>query len=536
MRMESRVSLGWPSMMAAAFVLVALGAVGAYVVIPSGGPSAFSARDSDTASSAAASELLPASALEESSPGPAPTQQTVEVTLTNEVVERAGIVVVPVAADGGSEGLRAPGVVEANAYRQVAVTPLVAGRVTAVGVELGQAVQRGQMVAQIFSPELAEAETRYVSARATLGAHEQELARTEQLVAIGAVSRQDLERIQAEHAARRADLESAEARLHLLGFSAAAVTAIASGNDQGTSLDVPAPITGVVTERAANVGLNVTPTSPLLTVTDLSTVWIVVDIYERDFRHVTVGSPAQVTTHAYPDETFEGRVSYIDPRVSPETRTAKARIEVPNRRGELRLGMYAEAIFRSRGGESMPMVPRAAVQHVGDRTVVYLADVSKPATFIEREVRLGAAVGDHWQVLSGIQTGDSVVSEGSFSVRAERERLGLREKSATSPAVPATQKEAASQGPEDIQEATIVVGDASFEPSRLTLHANVLARLTFTRTSATTCATSVVFPALKITKALPINEPVSLEFTPRRAGELAFACGMNMLRGTIVIR
>jgi len=202
-------------------------------------------------------------------------------------------------------------------------------------------------------------------------------------------------------------------------------------------VDVPAPISGVVTARTANVGLNVDQTTPLLTVTDLSTVWVVVDVYEKDFSHVTVGSRAQITTHAYPDRSLDGRVSYIDPQVSSETRTAKARIEVANPRADLRLGMYAEALFKSEGGASMPMVPRAAVQNVGDRTVVYLVDPVKPGTFIEREVRLGAAAGDHVSVLSGVQVGDVVVGEGSFSVRAERERLGPRASPSTSVQGPA---------------------------------------------------------------------------------------------------
>ena len=536
MSVASRVSLGWPSLIGAALLLVALGAAGTYVALRSGGPSGSSVVEPDTAASDAASAPPPMAGLRGSDSTPTGLAlPDLEITLTEAGVERGGIVVVRVAAGVVGEGLRAPGVVQPNAYRQVTVTPLVAGRVTRVGAELGQAVQRGQMVAQVFSPELAEAQTRYVSAQADLGAREQELARTEQLVGIGAASRQELERIHAEHTARRADLESAESRLRLLGLSAAAIEVLAPGKGQGATVDVPAPIAGVVTERTANVGLNVDQMTPLLTVTDLSTVWIVVEVYERDFSRVMVGGPAQITTHAYPDRTLEGRVSYIDPQVSPETRTAQARIEVPNPRGDLRLGMYAEALFTSEGGASMPMVPRAAVQHVGDRTVIYLVDAAKPATFIEREVRLGAAVGDQVPVLSGVQAGDVVVSEGSFSIRAERERLGLRLSSGTSLAGPATPERAAVQGTADVQEATITVGDTGFQPSRLTLRAGVPARLTFTRTSNTTCATSVVFPSLTITRELPLNARVVIEFTPRQAGEVAFACGMNMLRGTIVV-
>ena len=372
MTAESRVSLARPTLAGVALLLVALGASGTYVGLRYVGLSGSVTGQPATVVPPVSSVTASSAALPGSDSNSAVALPDVEVTLTKEGVERGGIVVAPVLTGAAGEGLRAPGVVQPNAYRQVVVTSLVSGRVTRVGAELGQVVQQGRIVAQVFSPELAEAQTRYVSARAELGAHEQELARTEKLVDIGAASRQELERIHAEHTARRADLESAESRLRLLGLSAAAVEVLAPGKGQGATVDVPAPMAGVVTERTANVGLNVDQTTPLLTVTDLSTVWVVVDVYEKDFSHVAVGSAAQITTHAYPDRNIEGRVSYIDPQVSPETRTARARIEVPNPRGDLRLGMYAEALFRSGGGASMPMVPRAAVQNVGDRTVVYL--------------------------------------------------------------------------------------------------------------------------------------------------------------------
>ena len=139
-----------------------------------------------------------------------------------------------------------------------------------------------------------------------------------------------------------------------------------------------------------------------------------------------VGSEAAITTSARPELTLRGRVSYIDPQVSADTRTAKVRIEVPNPSGELRLGMYADVVVAGASGTSTPRVPRNAVQNVGDRTVVYLANPKDPGKFIEREVRLGQTSGEQVEVVSGVQPGDVVVTEGSFFVRAERERLGLR--------------------------------------------------------------------------------------------------------------
>ena len=353
-------------------------------------------------------------------------------------------------------------------------------------------------------------------------------------MAIGAASRQELERIHAGHTARRADVESAASRLQLLGLSADAIEVLGPGKNQGATTNVPAPIAGVVTERLANVGLNVDQATQLFTVVDLSSVWVVASLYEPDFGRVRIGSPATITTNAYPGLALKGRVSYIDPQVSPETRTAKVRIEVANPRNDLRLGMYAEALLGDERGVSTPMIPRSAVQNVDDRTVVYLVNPKEPGRFVEREVRLGMATGNQVAVLTGVQTGDVVVGEGSFSVRAERERLGLRAGPTSS--VTAGSRSDAPPGAPPVQEVRVTVTEASFDPQRITLRAGVPARITFNRTSEKTCATTVVFASLNIRRELPFNIPVTIEFTPEKPGEIAFACGMSMLRGTVVVQ
>lgn len=526
MTAESRVTVRWTVLMVAAGALLAAGAGAAYLGLRSN-PGAAPAPNG-AVKAAGTTAPTPGPGLEPASTPVASSALTdVVVTIAPEAVERAGITVTTVVAESGSSGLRAPGVVEPDAYRVVAVTPLVSGRVTSVAAELGQHVRRGQTLAQVFSPELAEAETRYVSVRAQLEAHALELARTEKLVEIGAASRQELERIHADHSAHRADVQSAASRLELLGLSATSIDALGPGKPMDAMTDVPAPISGVVTERAANVGLNVDQSTSLFTVVDLSRVWIVADIFERDFARVRVGTPATVTTTAYPDLALQGRVSYIDPQVNPQTRTARVRIEVPNARQELRLGMYAEAQFEGAGGESTPMIPRGAVQNVGDRTVVYLVDPREAGRFVEREVRLGATAGDRVTVRAGVQPGDVVVGEGSFYVRAEVERLGLRASLPAPPPTPATAT---------VQAVRIDVGAAGFEPATVSLRARVPARLTFVRTTDATCGTEVVFPSLDIRRALPLNAPVVIEFTPAKAGDIAFVCGMNMVKGVVVAR
>lgn len=419
----SRVTLSWPAVAAAMVALLAVGAGATYLLMQrSAGPG------QPMEERAAQTTAAPSSATGNSSSStPERPLSDVTVTLSPEAMKRAGIELVPVTRGAAaSSAVRMPGTVEANAYKQVVVTPLVAGRVTRVLVELGDLVRRGQTLMQVFSPELAEAQTKYLSAKAELEAHELELGRTAKLVAIGAASQQEMERLHAEHAAKQAGVQSLRSRLVLLGMPAPAIDGLSPGKQIEASIDIPAPIAGVITERSANMGVNVDTSTKLLTVVDLSSVWVVGALYERDFARVRVGSAASVTTTADPSLARQGRVSYIDPQLSPDTRTARVRVEVPNPRQELRLGMYADIEIAATANRQAVMVPRSAVQNVSERQVVYVANPTEPGKFIEREVQLGDASGEQVEVVSGVQPGDQVVSKGSFFLRAERERLGLR--------------------------------------------------------------------------------------------------------------
>jgi hypothetical protein len=212
------------------------------------------------------------------------------------------------------------------------------------------------------------------------------------------------------------------------------------------------------------------------------------------------------------------------------------RTEVPNTGGELRLGMYADVVVAGASGASTLRVPRRAVQNVGDRTVVYLANPKELGKGVEREVRLGQIFGEQVEVVSGVQPGDVVVTEGSFFVRAERERLGLRPAASTANANATSASSSAGPNSEAAQTAKVIVSEQGYEPAKVTLRAGALARITFVRTTDKTCGTEVVFPSLNIKRALPLNQPVVIEFTPAKSGEIAFACGLNMLHGAIVVQ
>ena len=195
--------------------------------------------------------------------------------------------------------------------------------------------------------------------------------------------------------------------------------------------------------------------------------------------------------------------------------------------------MFTDVAVVSPGTVSVLSVPKDAIQSVGDRQVVYVAAADDPTKFLEREVRAGRALGDRVEVLAGVSAADSVVSKGSFFLRAEAERLGLR---STQSAPPASSAVGAQAGTTGIQTAKILVTEKGFEPERVSLKAGSPARLTFLRTTDKTCGTEVVFRSLDIKRDLPLNQPVAIDFTPAKTGDVAFACGMNMLTGVVVVQ
>ena len=290
-----------------------------------------------------------------------------------------------------------------------------------VSVELGSSVERGQPLAIIFSSELAEAQMKYLSMQAMLEADHQKRQRTEKLVALGAASRQELEEIVAVHSARETELAAARQRLLLLGLSPERVEKLRNASQVVSEVTVPAPANGVAIARSVNPGQVVSSGQDLFVVTDLSTVWVIGDLYEKDFPMVRVGSGATVTVPSAPQNPLRGPVAYIDPRVDPATRTAKVRVEVPNPKGELRLGMFVSVAFESGSSQRATVIARTAIQNVGDRTVVYVP-TEDAGRFVERPVKLGPAMGGSVQVLEGLKPGEKVVTDGSFFLRAEASR------------------------------------------------------------------------------------------------------------------
>jgi RND family efflux transporter MFP subunit len=341
-----------------------------------------------------------------------------QVELGPDDLKKAQVRTVHVDVRETSGTLRVPGIVNPDEYREVHVTPLVGGVIRQVPVELGDHVRRGQPMAVIFSSDLADAETGYLAMLAELEADHKKLERTQKLVKLGAASKQEEEDVTADHAAHEAHVRAALAKLQLLGASDRQIAALKQAEQIDAHFSVPTPINGIVLTRTANPGLVTNMSQELFTVVDLSTVWVMASINEKDFSTIHVGTTAMVTAPAYPGRVWKGRVVYIQPQVDPNTRTAQARIEVANPDESLRLDMYMDVAFMSAGGKGLT-VPESAVQAIGEKQYVFLPVSDSEGSFAVRQVRLGPASNGFYPVLEGLKVNDEVVKDGSFILKAE---------------------------------------------------------------------------------------------------------------------
>ena len=342
----------------------------------------------------------------------------VHVDLAPDDLKKAQIQTVHVDMQETASTLRVPGVVNADEYKEVHVTPLVGGVIKQVPVVLGDHVRRGQPMAVIFSSDLADAETGYLAMSAELEADHKKLERTQNLLKLGAASQEEEEEVAASHAAHEAHVRAALEKLRLLGASDRQIAALKQAEQIDANFSVPAPINGVVLTRTANLGLVTNMSQELFTVADLSTVWVMASINEKDFSTVHVGTTATVTTPAYPGRAWKGSVVYIQPQVDPTTRTAQARIEVANPDESLRLDMYMDVAFISANGKGLA-VPESAVQAIGEKQYVFLPIKDSDGCFAVRQVKLGPASNGFYAVLDGVKLNDEVVKDGSFILKAE---------------------------------------------------------------------------------------------------------------------
>lgn len=349
------------------------------------------------------------------------------VSLTKEQLASARIATGVVEKRAQAGTLEATAQIEPAAERQARVGSRIEGRVVAVTGNPGDQVRQGQVLAVVDSPELGRAKADFFGALAKADVARDTADREKALYERKITSEREWREAEAEAVKARADKEAAENRLHALGVTDAELSLMKVAGHYDSRVSVPAPISGVLVERHVTQGQMIAPADTLFTIVDLREVWILLDVYERDLAQVRVGQPATVRVAAYPGQEFPGRVASIGAVFEPKSRAAKARVVLSNPGGTLRPGMFATVSLQGTTGEErmLVVVPSGAVQRDGETNLVFLP--RGPQEFEPRKIKVGRALGEWVEVLEGVTEGETVVTTGSFFLKAEMKKSELGE-------------------------------------------------------------------------------------------------------------
>lgn len=342
------------------------------------------------------------------------------IRLSDVARQRASIAVVTVQPRSANDVLSAPAELQLNGDRVAMVGPRVAGRVAGIAVSMGDRVAVGTVLATIDSPDVGSLLASFTSAQAAESVAQRTYQREKDLFARRISAEREVLAAEAELARATSERRSVESRLQALGI---ALPPAGSASPASALLPIRSPIQGTVIERTATMGATVGPDTVLFKLADLSTLWLVAKVPETTIRDIRRGDTVTVKVDALPDQSVSGRVSYIDATVSDTTRTVDVRIDVPNRIGELKPGMFARAQFTTRGTRQLAaqlLIPQIAVQELNRKRVVFVP--RSDGGFDVREVTVGATLGDDIEVLSGLKAGDTIVTTGSFTLKSQAVR------------------------------------------------------------------------------------------------------------------
>jgi Cu(I)/Ag(I) efflux system membrane fusion protein len=311
-----------------------------------------------------------------------------------------------------SRPIRAVGRVEVDERRVFAVAPKFEGWIERLHASAtGQPVSRGQLLFEVYSPELVSAQREYqVAARGV-----------DKLTGEAQASIQQV-------------ADAALARLRNWDISTEQIEQLKAGGEPRRTLTYRSPVAGVILEKKALQGQRFMPGEALYQIADVSGVWVLADVFERDLAAVKVGQAADVSIDAYPGKVFSGKVSYLYPTLNPQTRTVPVRIELPNPRGELRPAMYANAEIKVGAGRTALTVPISAVIDSGTSQRVIVQ--KEEGHFEPRDVKLGLRGDDYVEVKEGVKDGELVVVAANFLIDSESNLKaalgGMKEKSSVS--------------------------------------------------------------------------------------------------------
>lgn len=340
------------------------------------------------------------------------------------------------------EVLTATGIVSEDPGRVAHIRPLARGLIEKAFARLGDRVSAGDPLVEYDNIELGVAIGEFLSAKAAqqqsltdLEVKMKILDRSREMLRAGALARTTYDLREAEYkdaearaVAARATTEKIEEQIHRYGWTDQDLANLPA--KQGHSIThsvLKAPFSGVITSFHVVEGEVVEPSTELLTVTDMSSLWVLADVFEKDLAHIRPGKAVQVRVASYPGKVFQGRITYVTDALDPKTRTAKARCHVQNIGGLLKLEMFATVEMPVERTIPVLAVPDSSIQQINGRRVVFIR-VSE-TEFQKREVETGIASGGFTEIRSGLEAGEPVVTSGSFVVKTEflKNLIGERE-------------------------------------------------------------------------------------------------------------
>jgi cobalt-zinc-cadmium efflux system membrane fusion protein len=309
-----------------------------------------------------------------------------------------------------TRSLRLTGAVAYNSFRTTPVITQVSGPVSRVVVVPGQKVAQGEPMLYVASPDYSQLRTNYLKAKDAYALAQKAYARAQDLYQHHAIAEQNLEQAQSAEVQASGDLVSAQAALKVMGVTDPDALVKAP-----PSFEVPvkAPIGGLVVEQDVSAGQLIQPgTTQCFMISDVSTVWVLVNVYQKDLPYVRVGDQVAIQTDTYP-EVFHGRIAYVAASLDPSTRTLQARIETNNPGEKLKKDMYVVATVNAGAIENAIVLPDAAVlRDTENQPFVYAA--ASANQFGRRSVTLGESLNGQTEITGGLKAGDRVIGNGSL--------------------------------------------------------------------------------------------------------------------------
>ncbi len=306
--------------------------------------------------------------------------------------------------------LRLTGAVTYNGFRTTPVISQVSGPVNRVAVVPGETVQRGQPLLFVSSPDYSQLRSNYLKARDAYALAQKGAARAKDLYEHHALAEQTLEQAESAEVQAQGDLTASEAALKVLGITDPNTLLTAPPSYEAS---VKAPITGQVVEQDVAVGQLLQPgATQCFVLSDTSSVWVLVNVYQKDLPYVRVGDTVDIHTDSYPD-TFHGRISYLAAALDPNTRTLQARIDTNNPGFKLKKDMYVVATVDAGTVANAIALPDSAVLRDSENQPFVYVDQGNNR-FGRRSVNVGDSIQGKTQVMSGLSPGDRVVGDGSL--------------------------------------------------------------------------------------------------------------------------